>query len=61
MSDDVCVVCTGAYVDDVDESGDVTADWIQCADAACGVWSHVDCLEKHAAGHVCAIRFSIFT
>ena len=58
VSDDVCAVCTGAYVD---ESGDVTADWIQCADAACGVWSHVDCLEKHAAGHVCAICFSIFT
>ena len=26
VSDDVCAVCTGAYVDDVDESGDVTAD-----------------------------------
>lgn len=59
-SDDVCAVCTGAYVDDIDESGDVTADWIQCADNNCAVWSHVDCLERQATGYVCAICFSVF-
>ncbi len=23
-------VCMGAYIDDVDDDGEVTADWIQC-------------------------------
>ena len=59
-SDDVCAVCSGAYVDDINEEGEITADWIQCADKSCGVWAHVDCLDKHAAGYMCAICFSIF-
>ena len=56
----MCAVCVGAYVDDVDESGNVTADWIQCTDNTCAVWSHVDCPERHAAGYVCAICFNVF-
>ena len=60
VSDDICAVCAGAYQDDIDEAGDITADWIQCSDSACAVWSHMDCLEKHATGYVCALCFTIF-
>ena len=59
-SEDICSVCCGAYNDDVDENGDVTEDWIQCADSKCGVWSHVDCLEREARGFVCSSCSSIF-
>lgn len=31
IPDDICVVCSGAHCDDVDESGNISADWIQCA------------------------------
>ncbi len=60
IGDDVCAVCSGTYFDDIDESGQVTADWIQCGDSACAVWSHVNCLEIHATGFVCAICITVF-
>lgn len=59
-SGDVCTVCCGAYSDDIDDDGEVSADWIQCTEVECGVWSHVDCLEREARGFVCASCFSIF-
>ncbi len=37
VASDVCIVCMGAYIDDVDDDGEVTADWIQCADSTCRV------------------------
>ena len=58
-SSDLCAVCFGAYNDDIDDSGDITADWIQCADAQCAVWSHVNCLEREVGGFVCAINFAL--
>ncbi len=60
VASDMCVVCMGAYIDDVDDNGEVTADWIQCADSTCGVWSHIDCLDRHANDYVCAICFNVF-
>ena len=44
----------------IDDDGEVSADWIQCADDDCGVWSHVECLEREARGFVCATCFSVF-
>ena len=35
--------CCGVYVD---IKGEIVRDRIQCTDDKCGVWSHVDCLEK---------------
>jgi len=58
-SGDICSMCCGAYNVDVDENGDVIEDWNQCA-RKCGVWSHVDCLEREARGFVCSSCFSIF-
>ncbi len=60
VTSDVCIVCMGAFIDDVDENSEVTADWIQCADSTCGVWSHIDCLDRHANDYVCAICFNVF-
>ena len=40
ITSDVCVVCTGVYVNDVDEDGDVKANIL------CGVWNNTDSLEK---------------
>ncbi len=45
-SGDMCAVCCGAYIDDVDETGEVTADWIQCTEEDCASWSHVGLLGK---------------
>lgn len=56
-SGDTCAVCCGAYVDDVD---DANADWIQCTNENCAVWSHEDCLDKEVGGFVCGVCSCVF-
>ena len=56
-SGDMCAVCCGAYIDDVDETGEVTADWIQCTEEDCASRSHVGLLGKGGGG---GCVFSLF-
>ena len=61
-SGDACAVCCGTYVNDIidDETGEVTTDWVQCADPDCALWNHVDCLEKEMGEPLCEICGSLF-
>ena len=59
IPDDQCAICYGAYTDDIDEvTGEVLKDWIQCTDKNCGVWAHIDCLEKQIHGYLCGLCFN---
>ena len=57
---DVCAVCCDVYVDDVDDNtGEIVKDCKQCTDDDCGVWSHVDCLEKEVWGFICGVCLNL--
>ena len=44
---DVCGVCCGVYVDDVDDiTCEIVKDWIQCTDDECRVWSRELLVER---------------
>ena len=59
IPDDQCAICYGAYTDDINEvTGEVLKDWIQCTDKNCGVWAHIDCLEKQIHGYLCGLCFN---
>ena len=50
VSTNECVVCFGLYEDDPD-----SAEWIQCTNEDCMVWSHAECLEMCEDAYVCII------
>ena len=50
VSTNECGVHFGLYKDDP-----VTAEWIQCANEDCKVWSHAECLEMCKDAYVCVI------
>ena len=56
-----CAVCFGLYEEDFDEViGHVTAEWIQCTNSNCSVWSHADCLEKADGDYICVLCETVF-
>ena len=53
VSSAVCVICCGAYTEDVDAAtGKTTSDLIHRSDEDCGICSHFNCLQKHVVGFV---------
>ena len=50
VSTNECAVCFGLYEDDPDP-----AEWIQCTNEDCKVWSHAECLEVCENAYVCVI------
>ena len=60
ISQNECAACFGTYEEDLNNAGDLIAEWIQCTNKSCGVWSHCDCLDKTEGEHVCAICQTTF-
>ena len=59
ISQNECAACFGTYEEDPN-TGDLIAEWIQCTNKSCGVWSHCDCLDKTEGEYVCAIYQTTF-
>ena len=54
-------MCFGLYEEDFDEAtGHVTAEWIQCTNSDCSVWSHADCLEEADGDYICVLCETVF-
>ena len=60
ISQNECAACFGTHEEDLNKAGELIAEWIQCTNKNCGVWSHCDCLDKTKGEYVCAICQTMF-
>ena len=60
ISSSECASCFGVYEDNVDKSGAVNCEWIQCMNEECALWMHTNCLETSDGEYICAVCQNTF-
>ena len=55
ISNNECAVCFGLYQDDLSSTGKLLNEWVECTNAGCKKWMHVQCLQLSDGLYICGL------